>query len=143
MSRAFLTAVVTTLALGSFTPRLAAQDTTSATGRARPDTSGYTGVGGVDTTQRPGRVGVADTTVGGVTDTNRIKGDSIRGDSSRARQPSDSSGMNGRRAADSAKTQATQPTSGATSPQPGMSSDSAGAAQPTSKPGQSTSASGP
>jgi hypothetical protein len=64
MSRAHLTALVATLALGAVAPRLAAQDTSSAAGQARPDTSAYTGAGGVDTSARPGRVGATDTTMG-------------------------------------------------------------------------------
>ena len=63
MSKAHLTAVAAALALGAFAPRLAAQDT-SAAGVARPDTSGYTGAGGVDTSARPGRVGATDTAAG-------------------------------------------------------------------------------
>jgi hypothetical protein len=61
MSKALLTALVATLTLGSLAPRLAAQDTTSATGQIRPDTSGYTGAGGVDTVPRPGGVAATDT----------------------------------------------------------------------------------
>lgn len=67
MSRGQLTVVVTALALGAIAPRLAAQDT-SAVGHA-PDTSGYNGTGGVDTSAQPGRVGPIDTSA--ATDTLR------------------------------------------------------------------------
>jgi hypothetical protein len=60
MPKAHLTALVAALALGAMAPRLAAQDTASA-GQARPDTSGYTGAGGVDTSARPGGAGTIDT----------------------------------------------------------------------------------
>jgi hypothetical protein len=136
MSRAFLTAVVATLAVGAFAPRLAAQDTTSANGRVRPDTSGYTGAGGVDTTQRPGRVG-ADTGVGGVTDSGAVTDSSRKTDTNGLGPASDTSGMNGRRSADSVKPGETRsPSATSTS---GMSSDSTGVARPSTRPGQSTS----
>src|SRR5215208_7237080 len=61
MSRVHLTGAIAALALAAFAPRLAAQDTSSA-GVARPDTSGYSGAAGVDTSARPGRVGAIDTT---------------------------------------------------------------------------------
>src|SRR5215207_2421890 len=61
MSRVHLTTAIAALALGAIAPRLAAQDTSSA-GVARPDTSGYSGAAGVDTSARPGRVGAIDTT---------------------------------------------------------------------------------
>ena len=67
MSRGQLTVVVTALALGAIAPRLPAQDT-SAVGHA-PDTSGYNGTGGVDTSAQPGRVGPIDTSA--ATDTLR------------------------------------------------------------------------
>ena len=67
MSRGQLTAVITALALGAIAPRLAAQDT-AGVGHA-PDTSGYTGTGGIDTSAQPGRVGAIDT--GAATDTLR------------------------------------------------------------------------
>jgi hypothetical protein len=67
MSRSHLTALAAALALGVFAPRLTAQDTSSAT-QARPDTSGYTGAGGVDTSARPGSVGAIDTAFGGAVD---------------------------------------------------------------------------
>src|SRR5437762_4748138 len=54
--------------------RSAAQDT-SAAGHA-PDTSGYNGTGGVDTSAQPGRVGAIDTTAG-VTDTLRSGADTL------------------------------------------------------------------
>src|SRR5215207_1121697 len=82
MSRAHLTALATALALGAFAPRLAAQDTSSA-GLAQPDTAGYTGAGGVDTSASRGRFG--DST-GAATDTIRLGGDST----------SDTTGMSGR-----------------------------------------------
>ena len=154
MSRAFLTAVVATLALGSFTPRLAAQDTTSARGQVRPDTSGYTGAGGVDTTAQPERVGASDTIRAGGADTSGLTGDSTG--------VTDTSGMRGRRTTDSTKAgQTTSPRSGTSSDsgaaasdsgatssdsgssanpgQSGYPSDSAGVAQPSPQPGQSTS----
>jgi len=61
MSRGQLTAVITALAVGALAPRLAARDTSTA-GQARPDTSGYNGTAGVDTSAQPGRVGAMDTT---------------------------------------------------------------------------------
>jgi hypothetical protein len=61
MSRGQRTAVITALAIGAFAPRLAAQDTSTG-GQARPDTSGYNGTAGVDTSAQPGRVGAMDTT---------------------------------------------------------------------------------
>ena len=161
MSRAFLTAVVATLALGSFTPRLAAQDTTSARGQVRPDTSGYTGAGGVDTTAQPERVGASDTIRAGGADTSGLTGDSTG--------VTDTSGMRGPRTTDSTKAgQTTSPRSGTSSDsgaaasdsgaaasdsgatssdsgssanpgQSGYPSDSAGVAQPSPQPGQSTS----
>jgi hypothetical protein len=60
MPKAHLTALVAALALGTVAPRLAAQDTSSAA-QARPDTSGYTAGGGVDTSAGPGRAGAIDT----------------------------------------------------------------------------------
>lgn len=141
MSKAFFTAAVAALSLGTFAPRLAAQDTTSATGRVRPDTSGYTGAGGVDTTQRPGRVG-ADTGMatdsGGVldsirrTDTTRIKGDT-----NRTRPASDTSGMKGRHSTDSLKPGETRSPKGTSTS--GTSSDTTDMSQPSTQPGQSTS----
>ena len=129
MPRAFLTAIVATLALGSFAPRLAAQDTTSATGQARPDTSGYTGAGGVDTTMRPGRVGA--------TDTIRLGGDSaLTGDS----VTGGGAGIDTRGA-----TAAPSPLDTTTSADPsrtGTISDSAGVLPPTTRPRQGTSPSG-
>ena len=141
MSKALLTALVATLAAGSFAPRLAAQDTTSANRRIHADTSGYTGAGGVDTTERPGRVGA--------TDTLRLGADSgLVGDSAAV---DDTSGMPGRRADDSTKAgQTDSPRSGVSSDSgAGMSdssgagmSDSSGMAQPTPQPSQTTSPSG-
>ena len=60
MPKAHLTALVAALALGTVAPRLAAQDTSSAA-QGRPDTSGYTAGGGVDTSAGPGRAGAIDT----------------------------------------------------------------------------------
>ena len=60
MPKAHLTALVAALALATVAPRLAAQDS-SAAGQARPDTSGYTGAGGVDTSVSPSIVGATDT----------------------------------------------------------------------------------
>jgi hypothetical protein len=149
MSKALLTALVATLAAGSFAPRLAAQDTTSANRRIHADTSGYTGAGGVDTTERPGRVGA--------TDTLRLGADSgLVGDSAAV---DDTSGMPGRRADDSTKAgQTDSPRSGVSSDSgagmsdstgAGMSdssgagmSDSSGMAQPSPQPSQNTSPSG-
>ena len=62
MSRGQLMAAIAAVAVCATAPRLAAQDTSS-TGRARPDTSGYRGGAGVDTSARPGRVGAIDTTI--------------------------------------------------------------------------------
>jgi hypothetical protein len=146
MSKAHLTALATALALGAFAPRLAAQDTSSA-GGARPDTSGYTGAGGVDTSARPGRVGAMDTAgaAAGVTDSAggaaadtaslRKAGDSAEyaprsGAATSSAVPmgaGDTSGIPGRRA-DSIKTGggATLPRSGADS---SWSADSAAAAK--------------
>ena len=97
MSRAFLTAVAAALALGSMASPAGAQDTTSATGQVRSDTSGYTGAAGVDTAGRPGRISA--------TDTIRLGVDSSRG----AAGVLDTSGMPGRRPDDT--TQAGQATS--------------------------------
>jgi hypothetical protein len=62
MARGQLTALITALGLGAIAPRLAAQDT-SAVGHA-PDTSGYIGAAGIDTSAQPGRLGTIDTTAG-------------------------------------------------------------------------------
>ena len=59
MSRAQLTVLSAALALVTVAPRLAAQDTSSA-GQARPDTSGYYGGVGVDTSAQSGRFGMTD-----------------------------------------------------------------------------------
>ena len=85
MSRAHLTALVATLAMGTMAPRLAAQDTSSATGQAQPDTSAYTGAGGVDTSARPGRVG-ADPMGGAAADTGAMR-DTAASDSTRVGDP--------------------------------------------------------
>jgi hypothetical protein len=70
MPKARFTALVAALTLGTLAPRLAAQDTSSAA-PARPDTSAYTGAGGVDTSARPGRIGAIDTAAA-TTDTTRV-----------------------------------------------------------------------
>jgi hypothetical protein len=67
MTRLHLTALVAALAVGAVAP-LAAQDTSTAQ-PTPPDTSGYQGAVGVDTTAQPGRVGAIDTTMGGGADT--------------------------------------------------------------------------
>jgi hypothetical protein len=59
MPKAHLTALIAALALGTVAPRVAAQDTSSA-GQARPDTSGYTGGGGVDTSASAGQTAGTD-----------------------------------------------------------------------------------
>ena len=85
MSRAHLTALVAALAVGAVAPRLAAQDTSAARPSA-PDTSAYTGAGGVDTSAAPMRVEATDTIrLGGAADTSGA---------------SDTSGMSGRHPAD-------------------------------------------
>lgn len=131
MPRGHLTAIMVALALGTSAPRLAAQDT-SAGGRARPDTSGYSGTGGVDTSGQPGRVGAIDTT--GAVDSLRTGSDSmaVPGPGPGA---GDSSGMQGRHPSatlpgDSAATTGT------------MGADSAGVSEPTKEPGQSPSRTG-
>ena len=115
MSRGQLTAVITSLAIGVVAPRLAAQDTSTA-GQVRPDTSGYNGTAGVDTSAQPGRVGVMDTTgaagrTGTGADTMAAPG---RVDLDRTGLFSDSSGV----------------------------ADSAGVSQPSKQPGQGTSRTG-
>jgi hypothetical protein len=119
MSRSHFTALAAALALGAFAPRLMAQDTSSTT-PTRPDTSGYTtGAGGVDTSARPGQVGATDTIGGGAVDTSgglRSRDSStlrpgLGADTSGAAggvitdsmapTGGDTSGMQGRRAADS------------------------------------------
>jgi hypothetical protein len=114
MSRAQLTALMTALAVGAFAPRLMAQDTsTTRETRPRPDTSGYNGTAGIDTTAQPGRVGALDSSGVGL-DTMRSGADTMalpgRADSG----PIDSSSM----------------------------SDSTSVSQPTKQPGQSTSRTG-
>ena len=143
MSRAFLTAIVATLAMGSFAPQLAAQDTTSATGRVRPDTSAYTGTGGVDTMQQPGRVG-ADTSMGGVTDSGSVLDSIQRTDTTRLKSNTngigpapDTSGMNGRQSADSITPGETRNPGGTSTS--GTSPGAAGATPPSSQPRQPTS----
>lgn len=129
MSKAHLTALAATLVFGAFAPRLAAQDTSSA-GVARPDTSGYTGAGGVDTSA--GRFG--DTTGAAVTDTSALQADSLG--------TSDTSGMGGRRPdttnPGSTVSPGASPSGGSTSPS-GSSTEPSGTAAPS---GSSTSPSG-
>ncbi|HET6578663.1 MAG TPA: hypothetical protein VFG66_10080 [Gemmatimonadales bacterium] len=82
MTRLHLTALVAALAVGAAAP-LAAQDTSTAQ-PTPPDTSGYQGAGGVDTTAQPGRIGAIDTTMGGAADTagwHRATGDTTAPDS--------------------------------------------------------------
>ena len=113
MSRSHFTALAAALALGAFAPRLMAQDTSS-TAPTRSDTSGYTtGAGGVDTSARPGGVGVTDTTgavdtsssrvspgaAGAGSDTSGAAGGAVS--DSMAPAGADTSGMQGRHSADS------------------------------------------
>jgi hypothetical protein len=84
MTRLQLTALVAALAVGVVGP-LAAQDS-STTRPTSPDTSGYQGAAGVDTTARPGSVGAIDTTMGGASDTagwHRTAGDTTAPDSTK------------------------------------------------------------
>jgi hypothetical protein len=115
MSRAQLTALMTALPVGAFAPRLAAQDT-STTRETRPDTSGYNGTAGIDTTAQPGRVGALDSSGVGL--------DSMR-------SGADSMALPG-------GTDRTSPTDSGSS----SASDSASVSQPTKQPGQSTSRTG-
>jgi len=127
MSRGQLTAVIAALALGLTAPRLAAQDTSS-TDRARPDTSGYSGAAGVDTSARPGHIGALDSTADSV----RMPGDSMGVPGASA---SDTSGMPGRRA------DSITPDSG-TSVRGRGTSDSTSVAEPTKQAEQGTSRTG-
>lgn len=134
MSKAHLTALAAALAIGAFAPRLAAQDTSSA-GMARPDTSGYTGAGGVDTSATPGRVGATDTIrVGGGdsaaagADTLGLPGDTVT-DSTGAPAASDTSGMTGRRPTPT-KPGSTESPTGTTSPATSPSSTSPSGTSP-------------
>lgn len=148
MKRAHLTALVATLAMGAVAvPRLAAQDTSGAAGRARSDTSGYTGARGVDTGTRtqpppplrdaPGRVDAADTAGAlGATDTSGMRGrhaDTVPvGDTAPARPPRhavDSGAAGARSGGNSGSTRR-------------KSADTTEMAQPTTQPSQSTSPSG-
>ena len=130
MSKAQLTVLVAALAMGVFAPRLAAQDT-STTRETRPDTSGYNGTAGVDTTAQPGRVGAGALDSSGVgLDTMRRQGADTMANPGR----SDTSGMQGRHPS------ATQP--GDSMSPTGSPSDSASVSQPTKQPGQSTSRTG-
>ena len=120
MSRAQLTALMTALAVGVVAPRLAAQDT-STTRETRPDTSGYNGTAGIDTTAQPGRVGALDSSGVGL-DSMRSGADSmaIHGGDRDSTSPADSGSMS-----DSSSM-----------------SDSASVSQPSKQPGQSTSRTG-
>jgi len=110
MSRVQLTAIITALTVGVFAPRLAAQDTSTA-GKARPDTSGYNGTAGVDTSAQPGRVGAIDTTSVGDTmaapgrtdrDSTSASDSSGAADSAGVSQPSKQPGQGTSRTGDSA-----------------------------------------
>jgi hypothetical protein len=129
MSRGQLMTAIAALALCATAPRVAAQDTSS-TGRARPDTSGYRGGAGVDTSARPGRVGAIDTTMAPV-DSLRTGRDSLGGGGA-----GDTSGMGGR------QPDSTRPGDRA-SPRTGTGArDSASVAKPTKEAEQSTSRTG-
>jgi hypothetical protein len=145
MSKAQLTGALAALALCLAAPRLAAQDTSS-TGAARADTSGYTGVGGVDTTGQPGRVapsdtagGAADTLNGGVTDSTA----SDTGMSGRHPHPT-APGSNTNPSGAAADSATGAPPSSATGPtgSTGTSSDSSSVSQPGKEPGTGTSRTG-
>jgi hypothetical protein len=134
MSKAQLTAALAAMALCLAAPRLAAQDTSSTT-RIRPDTSGYTGVGGVDTSGQPGQVAPSDTAGGAMDTLNTGRADSTAGDT----------GMNGRHPRHTAPGDSTNPSGSAAdtaSDSAGMSSDSSSVAQPGKEPGTSTSRTG-
>ena len=119
MSRAQLTALMTALPVGAFAPRLAAQDT-STTRETRPDTSGYNGTAGIDTTAQPGRVGALDSSGVGL--------DSMR-------SGADSMALPG-------GPDRTSPTDSGSMSDSSSASDSASVSQPTKQPGQSTSRTG-
>jgi len=121
MSRAQLTALMTALAVGAFAPRLTAQDT-STTRETRPDTSGYNGTAGIDTTAQPGRVGALDSS--------RVGLDSMR-------SGADTVAMPGGAGRDS-----TSPPDSGSMSDSSSASDSASVSQPTKQPGQSTSRTG-
>jgi hypothetical protein len=108
MSRGQLTALIAALALGAFAPRLAAQDTAAA-GRARPDTSGYSGAAGVDTSAQPGIVDSAGApTAGRGADSVMTSSDSSSAgsmsDSASVARPSKQPGQSTSRTGDSAST---------------------------------------
>lgn len=130
MSRAQLTALMTAFAVAAFAPRLAAQDT-STTRETRPDTSGYNGTAGIDTTAQPGRVGALDSSGVGL--------DSMRSGADTMAMPGagDSSGMQERHPSPTSPGDSTSPASDSSS-----ASDSASVSQPTKQPGQSTSRTG-
>jgi hypothetical protein len=146
MSRAQLTALVTALAVGAFAPRLAAQDT-STTRETRPDTSGYNGTAGIDTTAQPGRVGASDSSGVGLdsmrrgADTMAAPGRSDR-DTTGPLGASDSSGMGGRHPNMTMPGDSTSPTDSGSTSGSRSTSDSAGVSQPTKQPGQSTTSTG-
>lgn len=120
MSRAQLTALMTALAVGAFAPRLMAQDT-STTRETRPDTSGYNGTAGIDTTAQPGRVGALDSSGVGL-DTMRSGADTM--------------------AMPAGRDSTAAPFDSSSADQSGSAPDSASVAQPTKQPGQSTSRTG-
>jgi hypothetical protein len=140
MSRAQLTAVMTALAVGAFAPRLVAQDT-STTRETRPDTSGYNGTAGVDTTAQPGRVGALDSS-GTALDSMRSGSDTMAApgradqDTTGPLGASDSSGMSGRHPNRTMPGDSTSPSDS------GSMSDSGSVSQPTKQPGQGTSRTG-
>jgi hypothetical protein len=128
MSRGQLMTAIAALALCATAPRVAAQDTSS-TGRARPDTSGYRGGAGVDTSARPGRVGAIDTTMAPV-DSLRTGRDSLGGGAG------DTSGMGGRQPDSTRSGDRASPRTGTGA------RDSASVAKPSKEAEQSTSRTG-
>jgi len=140
MSKAQLTAALAAVAFCLAAPHLAAQDTSSS-GQVRADTSGYTGVGGVDTTGQPGRVAPGDTAGGAMDTLNTGITDSTAGDT----------GMNGRHPSATAPGDSANPSgadtamgapSSAGTGSTGMPSDSSRIAQPGKEPGTGTSRTG-
>lgn len=145
MSKAQLTAVFAAVALCLAAPRLAAQDTSSA-GQVRSDTSGYTGVGGVDTTGQPGRVAPSDTAGGAMDTLNTGVTDTTTSDTGMSgRHPSYTApGASTNPSGAAADTAMGAPPSGATGPtgSTGMSPDSSSVAQPGKEPGTGASRGG-
>ena len=132
MSKAQLTAALAAMALCLAAPRLAAQDTSSTT-RIRPDTSGYTGVGGVDTSGQPGQVAPSDTAGGAMDTLNTGRADSTAADT----------GMNGRHPRPTAPGDSANPSGSASdTASDSTSSDSSSVAQPSKEPGTGTSRTG-